>query len=165
MVNTADGRQLWTAQFDENFIDILALEDSISRQVASALALQLTGSEIALLTKHYTEDSEAYSLYLKGRYFWNKRTGEAISKSIDYFKQALEKDRRYALAYVGLADAYLVLPNFSDARPAEMRSKAKQAAEDALALDSQLSEGHATLAAISSDLEWNWKEAESQFKT
>ena len=164
LASTADGGQRWSAQFDANAADILAVEDSISRQVVSALALQLTGGESELLVKHYTEDAEAHNLFLKGRYLWNKRTSDAIDKSIQYFNQAVEKDPVYALAYVGLADAYLVLPNFSDVPPADVVSKAKTAVEHALMIDPQLPEAHTTLAGISSDLEWNWSEAESQFK-
>ncbi|HEV8486688.1 MAG TPA: protein kinase, partial [Blastocatellia bacterium] len=164
LVRVADGRQLWTALFDENFTDILAMEDSISGQVASALAVKLTGGETQLLTKHFTEDAEAYSLYLKGRYFWNKRTAEAVNKSIDYFNEAIQRDPRYALSYVGLADAFLVLPNFSVAQPKEMLPKAREAAQTALSIDNQLPEAHTTLAGISSDFDWNWTEAENQFK-
>ena len=101
---------------------------------------------------------------MKGRYLWNKRTSDAIDKSIQFFNQAVEKDPVYALAYVGLADAYLVLPNFSDVAPDEVLSKAKNAVEQALRIDRQLPEAHTTLAGISSDLEWNWNKAESQFK-
>ncbi len=164
LIRIADGRQLWAAQFDEKFTDILAVEDSISGQVASALALKLTGGEKQQLTKHFTEDAEAYNLYLKGRYFWNKRTAEAVNKSIDYFSEAIKRDPRYALAYVGLADAYLVLPNFSVAQPKEMLPKAREAAQTALRIDNKLPEAHATLAGISADFDWNWTEAENQFK-
>jgi DNA-binding winged helix-turn-helix (wHTH) protein/tetratricopeptide (TPR) repeat protein len=164
LAGTADGGQRWSAQFDANAADILAVEDSISRQVVSALALQLTGGESELLVKHYTEDAEAHNLFLRGRYLWNKRTSDAIDKSIQYFNQAVEKDPVYALAYVGLADAYLVLPNFSDVPPADVVSQAKTAVEHALMIDRQLPEAHTTLAGISADFEWNWSEAESQFK-
>jgi len=164
LIRVSDGRQLWASQFDENFIDILAVEDSISGQVAAALAVKLTGTEKELLTKHYTEDAEAYALYLKGRYFWNKRTAEAVAKSINYFNDAIRRDQQYALAYVGLADAYLVLPNFSESQPKEMLPKAREAAQAALRLDNSLPEAHTTLAAISADFDWNWIEAESQFK-
>ena len=164
LASTADGGQRWSAQFDSNAADILAVEDSISRQVVSALALQLTGGESELLLKHYTENAEAHNLFLRGRYLWNKRTSDAIDKSIQYFNQAVEKDPAYALAYVGLADAYLVLPNFTDVPPADAASKAKTAVEHALSIDRQLPEAHTTLAGISADFEWNWSEAESQFK-
>jgi len=164
LASTADGGKRWSAQFDSNAADILAVEDSISRQVVSALALQLTGGESELLLKHYTEDAEAHNLFLRGRYLWNKRTSDAIDKSIQYFNQAVAKDPAYALAYVGLADAYLVLPNFSGVPPADVASKAKTAVEHALSIDRQLPEAHTTLAGISADFEWNWSEAESQFK-
>jgi len=164
LASIADGSQRWSAHFDANAADLLAVEDSISQQVVSALALHLTGVESELLVKHYTEDAEAHNLFLKGRYLWNKRTADAIDKSIQYFNQAVEKDPVYALAYVGLADAYLVLPAFSDVAPDDVLSKAKNAVEQALRIDRQLPEAHTTLAGISSELEWNWNEAESQFK-
>jgi DNA-binding winged helix-turn-helix (wHTH) protein/TolB-like protein/Tfp pilus assembly protein PilF len=164
LASTADGGQRWSAQFDASAADIFAVEDSISRQVASALALQLAGGESELLVKHYTADPEAHNLFLKGRYLWNKRTSDAIDRSIQYFEEAVAKDPVYALAYVGLADAYLVLPNFSDVPPADVVSKAKTAVEHALSIDRQLPEAHTTLAEISADFEWNWGEAESQFK-
>ncbi|HJQ23115.1 MAG TPA: winged helix-turn-helix domain-containing protein [Blastocatellia bacterium] len=162
LISTADGQPVWVEQFDERFTDILALEDSIARQVTSALAVQLTGGERQSLTKHYTENPEAHNFYLQGRYFWNKRSAEAINKSIDYFNQAIEKDPGYALAYVGLADAYLVLPLLSESPPQVARAKA--AARRALEIDEQLAEAHATLGGIASDNEWDWAEADRQFR-
>lgn len=162
LVNVVDGRQLWADKFDEKFTDILGVQDSISRQVAEAIA-NLTGGETELLAKRYTENTEAYSLYMKGRYFWNKRTAEGLSKSIDYFNQAIENDPNYALAYAGLADAYMVLPGLTTATMAETHPKARAYAQKALEIDKQLPEPYVTLASIAADY-WDWAEADKQFK-
>ena len=109
LVRVEDGRSLWTGKFNESFTDIFAVEDSISEKVAAALALKLTGEEKERLAKRYTENTVAYHLYLKGRYYWNKRATDALRKSINCFYQAIEIDPNYALAYSGLADAYTFL--------------------------------------------------------
>jgi TolB-like protein len=106
LLKVQDGTPLWAYQCDEQCTDIFAVQDVISAQVAQALVLRLTTEESKLLTKHYTENPEAYQAYVKGRYFWNKRTSEGLKKAIEYFQQAIEKDPRYALAYCGLADCY-----------------------------------------------------------
>src|SRR6185369_12131352 len=108
LVKVADGTSLWAETFDENLSDIFELQDSISERVASALAVRLSTPERERITKRYTESSEAYQLYQKGRYFWNKRTQDGLKKGIDFFEQAIKKDPNYALAYAGLADSYLV---------------------------------------------------------
>ncbi|MEK6407925.1 MAG: protein kinase [Acidobacteriota bacterium] len=163
LVNIADGQQLWVDKFDEKMTNIFAVQDSISERVAAALAVKLSGEETEFLTKRYTSNTEAYQLYVKGRYLWNKRTGEALRKSIEYFNQAIEKDPNYALAYAGLADAYAVLPGHGRALPEETLPKAKAAAQKALDIDSQLPEAHTTLASLSAD-EWDWAEADRRFK-
>ncbi|HEY2973139.1 MAG TPA: winged helix-turn-helix domain-containing protein [Pyrinomonadaceae bacterium] len=162
LVSVADGRQLWADKFDEKFTDIFGVQDSISRQVADAI-VKVTGGEKEILAKGYTRNAEAYSLYVKGRYFWNKRTAETLNKSIDYFNQAIAKDPNYALAYAGLADAYVVLPGHTTARFTETHPKAKAYAQRALEIDSQLPEPYATLAAIAADY-WDWAEADKQFQ-
>jgi TolB-like protein len=131
LVKVADGHQLWADHFDEKVTDIFVVQDSISRQVSEAI-VKLTGGEKELLARRYTESSEAYSLYVKGRYFWNKRTAEGLSKAIDYFNQAIKKDPNYALAYAGLADAYAVLPVYSSALVAETHREVRAYAQKAL---------------------------------
>ena len=162
LMKVADGQQLWADHFDEKFTDIFVVQDSISRQVSEAI-VKLTGGEKELLARRYTESSEAYSLYVKGRYFWNKRTAEGLSKAIDYFNQAIEKDPNYALAYAGLADVYIVLPGDTSALLAETHPKARAYAQKALELDNQLPEPYVTLACIAADY-WDWAEADKQFK-
>ena len=164
LLRVQDGKQLWADKFDEKFTDIFALQDVISERVTSALALQLTGSEQDRLTKRYTENAEAYQLYLKGRYFWNKRTGESLQKGIEYFRQAIEKDSRYALAQAGLADSYIILGNFGLLPPNEAYPKAKVAAEEALKVDPDLVEAQVSLAFVKCLFERDWQEAEAGFK-
>jgi serine/threonine protein kinase/Flp pilus assembly protein TadD len=164
LVSTRDGSLIWTENFDENFTDIFKLEDSISGQVVQALALRLSGEEQQRLTRRYTDNPEAYRLYLKGRYFWNKRTADGFKRSIEQYKQALEIDSGYALAYAGLADSYKGLAFYNFAAPNETMPQAKEAALHAIALNNKLAEPHASLAHVLTNYDWNWSEAEKEFK-
>jgi TolB-like protein/Tfp pilus assembly protein PilF len=164
LLRVQDGRQLWADKFDEKFTDIFALQDAISERVASALALQLTGSEQDRLRKRYTENAEAYQLYLRGRYFWNRRTAESLQKGIEYFTQAIEKDSRYALAHAGLADSFIILGNFGLLPPNEAYPKARAAAEQALKVDPDLAEAQVSLAFVKSLFERDWPGAEAGFR-
>jgi DNA-binding winged helix-turn-helix (wHTH) protein/TolB-like protein/Tfp pilus assembly protein PilF len=164
LVSVKDGAPLWAAKFDEPFTNIFTVQDRISEQVARALTLTLSSEEKQLLTKRYTENSEAYQLYLKGRYFWNKRTVEGLKKGINYFNQAVEKDPSYALAYVGLADSYSLLSDYGGLPPKEAYPQAKKAAMQALELDDQLAEAHATLAYIKTGYDWDWPGAEIEYR-
>jgi tetratricopeptide (TPR) repeat protein len=164
LLSIADGKHLWSGQFNENFTDIFAVEDSISRQIVEALRLKLTGEQQHQVTKHYTDNVEAYQLYLKGRYFQDKRTPEGLKKSIDYFQQAIEKDPNYALAFAGLADSYVVLAVRSDMRPRDSSREAKTMAMRALEIDETIAEAHASLANVRYWYDWDWSEAESEFK-
>src|SRR6185369_6203656 len=101
LLSVHDGKTLWVATFDEKFTDIFAVQDAVSQRVVEALAFRLRSEDVLSLTKRYTEDVEAYRLYLKGQYFWNKFTPEAADTSVEYFNQALERDPHYALAYAG----------------------------------------------------------------
>ena len=116
------------------------------------------------MAKHYTDSPEAYQLYLKGRYYWNKRNAESLKKSIEYFNQAIEKDPNYALAYAGLGDAYGLIPNYSGGTPQEFGPKAKAAAKKAVELDDTLAEAHTSLASMLAGYEWNWAEATKEFQ-
>ena len=164
LLKVQDGKQLWADKFDEEFTDIFALQDVISERVTTALAVQLTGSEQKRLTKRYTENAEAYQLYLKGRYFWNKRTAESLHKGIEYFTDAIAKDSQYALAHAGLADSYIILGNFGLLPPNEAYPKAKLAAEEALKFDPDLVEAQVSLAFVKSLFERDWPGAEAAFK-
>jgi len=162
LVSVADGRHLWTDKFDERFTDLLAIEDRVSERVAAALALKLSGKERKVLEKHYTENSEAHQLYLKGRYFSSKLNNEAMKKAAEQFRQATELDPNYALAYVGLADFYIAAqPLFS---PQERYAKAGQAVRKALEIDGNLAEAHISLARILEFFEWQWADAEREYK-
>jgi serine/threonine-protein kinase len=164
LVDVGNNRRLWGGQYDRRQSDILAIQSEISREISEQLRSRLTNEEQKRLTKHYTENTEAYQDYLKGRYYWNKRTGEDIKRAIDYFNQAIEKDPSYALAYVGLADCYIVIPNYSDVSTQEAYIKAKAAATKALEIDDSLAEAHTSLGGIKSDFEWDFAGAEKELK-
>jgi TolB-like protein/Tfp pilus assembly protein PilF len=164
LVRVADGREIWSEQFDEKFTDIFSVQDSVSRRVSGMLAVTLTGEERALVTKHYTNNADAYQLYLKGRYFWNKRTGEAIRKGIDYFSQAIEKDQNYAPAHAGLAQSYVLLAGYGESTPQEAYSKARASATKAIKIDDQLTDAHAALAYVKTGYDWDFAGAEREYK-
>jgi DNA-binding winged helix-turn-helix (wHTH) protein/TolB-like protein/predicted Zn-dependent protease len=163
LLSVGDGKQLWAEQFDEKFTDVFSVQDSISRKVTAALALQLTGEEQRRLTKHHTENAEAYQLYLNGRFYWEKRTGEGLNKAIEYFGGAIEKDPNYALAYAGLADAYSLL-GVLHLPPKEAFPKAKQAVLNALRIDDRLAEAHAALGHVKVQYEYDWDGAEQEYR-
>jgi TolB-like protein/DNA-binding winged helix-turn-helix (wHTH) protein/Tfp pilus assembly protein PilF len=162
LVRVSDGLSLWAETFDEKFADIFGLEDSISEKVASALVVRLNKPEMERITKRYTESSEAYQLYQKGRYFWNKRNEEGLKRGIEFFEQAISKDPNYALAYAGIADSYLVA-NFNLLPPKDVFPKAKEAALKALEIDGTLAEPRAALAFTTMVYDRNWTAAEREF--
>jgi TolB-like protein/Tfp pilus assembly protein PilF len=164
LVSVSDEAVLWADKFDEQFTDIFEVEDSISAKVAQALALKVSGEEQKRLTKRYTNNPEAYQLYLKGRYFWNKRTEEGFNQGIAQFQLAVAKDSTYALAYAGLADSYIGLTFYNFGAPHQTMPKAKEAAMNALSIDSALAEAHTSLAHVLMNYDWNWPEAEKEFK-
>lgn len=162
LLKVSDGATLWSYQCDELYCaDIFTMQDVISEKVAAALTSELTGEERKRLRKHYTENRAAYLLYLKGRHFVEKKTGEAWQQAIEYYKQALDLDPNYALAYVGLAEAY-----FQDYKePSSVKwARSKGAARKALDIDELLGEAHAALAVVLWQYEWNWAEAERELK-
>lgn len=164
LVSVETGATLWTDTFDDKLGDIFTVEDSISERVAGILVLRLTGEERALVAQHYTNNADAYQLYLKGRYFWNKRTGEAITKSIDYFNQALEKDPNYALAHAGLAQSYVLLAGYGERTPQQSYSKARTEATEALKMNDKLADAHSALAYIKTGYDWDFVGADSEHK-
>jgi serine/threonine-protein kinase len=163
LLRVGDGRTLWAGGFDEKFGDVFAVQDSISDRVARELAPRLTGEERERLARRYTKDAEAYDAYLKGRFFWDKRTPEGTRRAVEYFERALERDPAYALAYAGLADCHRRLPIMSDAPSRESFPKAKAAALKALEIDGGLVEAHTTLGWIAFWYEWDWPGAERAF--
>ncbi|MCA1815361.1 MAG: winged helix-turn-helix domain-containing protein [Acidobacteria bacterium] len=166
LVDAGDGSQLWGAQYNRQLDDIFAVQEEIAQEISEKSRLRLTRGEKERLGKRHTENVEAYHAYLKGRYFWNKRTGEGVRKAVEYFQQAIEADPTYALAYVGLADCYASLGFYliGALPPGEVMPKAKAAALRALEVDETLAEGHASLGAIKMYYDWDWAGAESQFR-
>jgi serine/threonine-protein kinase len=162
LINVADGSSLWANTFDEKFTDVFAVQDAISQKVADALALRLSGEENKRLTRRYTENVEAYQLYLTGRFHWNKLTPPEITKSIEFFKKAIDLDPTYALAYFGLADAYRALAPTGEVPPKDILPQAKAAAAKALEIDESLAEPHVTLAFIHTWFDWDWAGAERE---
>lgn len=148
LVNAANDSHLWADTYDRKLTDIFAVESEIAKTIAETLQAKLTASEQRAIAIRPTENPEAYQLYLKGRFFWNKRTAADLKKSIDYFNQAIEKDPNYALAYAGLADAWLVLPLFGGGAPRDYSPKAETAARQAIHLDETLAEPHASLGLL-----------------
>jgi len=140
LINALTDEHIWADTYDRKLTDIFAVESEIAQAIAQALQATLTGSEKSSIAKKPTENPEAYELYLKGRFFWNKRTGVDLRKAIDYFNQAIAKDPNYALAYAGLADSYLLLPNYGNASTQEAIPPARAAVKKALELDDSLAE-------------------------
>lgn len=164
MIRVSSGETLWANDFNENFTDIFAMQDSISRQVVQALKLQLNGEEQRQLTRNYTNNLEAYQLYIKGRYFWDRRNEEGLHKGIDYVNQVIAIDPNYALAYLGLADSFLFLGEYLYLQPHEAFPKARDYALKALELDSTLTEAQASLAEVALFYEWDWAKAEAYYQ-
>jgi DNA-binding winged helix-turn-helix (wHTH) protein/TolB-like protein/Tfp pilus assembly protein PilF len=163
LLRVGDGALLWSGKFDEKFTDMFAVQDSISQEVAAALTWNLSRADRQLLTKRHTDNVQAYQLYLKGRYFWNKRTGPDLERAIACFEQAVNLDPTYALAYSGLADCYAVLGYYTNHPFDETFPKAKALAEKALEIDSSLAEPHATLG-LAQSYYWDWARAENEYK-
>ena len=164
LVRGSDGAPLWAGTFDEKFTDIFALQDSISQRVAGALVPRLSSQENAALTKREAENSEAYRLYLIGHYFWNKRTAEGFTSALNYYQQAIAADPNYALAYAGLAETHVLLPNWTAADPAESFPKAERAARRALELDPNLAAAYAALGAVKVSYQRDWAGAGEDYR-
>jgi TolB-like protein/tetratricopeptide (TPR) repeat protein len=148
LVEAATDAHLWADTFDRKLTDIFKIESDIATTIADTLQAKLTGSEKRALAAQPTENSEAHEFYLKGRYFWNKRTANDLKTAITYFQRAIDKDPNYALAYAGLADSYALLPDFGAGSPQESFPPARIAAKKALALDDTLAEAHTSLAQV-----------------
>ena len=164
LTDVRKNKQLWGQQYEQKVTDLLAMERNIAKAISTNLRLKLSGADESRMTKHYTENPAAYQLYLKGRFYWNERTGEALKKSIEYFNQAIEIDPRDALSYAGLADAFVLIPNYSAGSPQEFYPKAKAAARKALELDETLAEAHTSLAQALFAYDWNFAESNREFR-
>jgi eukaryotic-like serine/threonine-protein kinase len=167
LMDVRDNKQLWGEQYERKVSDLLTVQREIAKEISSTLRLQLSGPEQSRMTKRYTDNPEAYQLYLEGRYYWNKRTEEGIRRALEYFNEAIAKDPTYALAYTGIADCYSLETMHIDVgsqSPAEAAPKAKAAAVKALEMDDSLSEAHTSLAFIKLNFDWDFTGAETEFK-
>jgi TolB-like protein/Tfp pilus assembly protein PilF len=164
LVSVADVSQLWGQQYDRRFTEIQAVQEDIARRVAEKLRLRTTGEEQKKLARRYTANTEAYQLYLKGRFYWNRRTTGQLKKANEYFQQAIEKDPSYALAYAGLAESYALSAYYSVQRPAESCPQTKLAANKAIALDSSLVEPYTALGWVKMSCDWDLRGSEAEFR-
>jgi serine/threonine-protein kinase len=164
LMDARDKTHMWGAQYNRTGRDLMAMQQDIAQEISRTLRLKLSSAEQSRVGDLHTANGEAYELYLKGRFYWNKRTGESLMKSVDYFNQAIEKDPGYALAYVGLADAYNVIPFYSVGSPQECYPKAKEAARRALEIDDTLAEAHTAMASVLMDYDWNLSESNKEFE-
>jgi eukaryotic-like serine/threonine-protein kinase len=164
LVDTREGKLLWGERYERKLTDANAVQQEIARAVSERLRPQMNGVQRGQVTKNSTANTEAYQLYLKGRFYWNRRTEDDFKKSIDFFQQAVALDPNYALAYAGLADVYQTLPGYSDLPPEETYLKSKTAAQKAIELDPTLAEPHAALAGDMSEHDWDFAGGEREFK-
>jgi TolB-like protein/Tfp pilus assembly protein PilF len=163
LVNTQDGAQLWGERYNRKLSDLSAVQEDVARRTSEKLRLRLSGDEQRRLTKRYGDKEEAHLLYLKGRHYWNNWTGGEMQKGLGYFEHALQADPNYAPAWIGLADAYYGLSGrYMPSK--EMMPKIRAAALKALEIDETLGEAHASLALVKMAYEWNWQEAEKEFR-
>jgi tetratricopeptide (TPR) repeat protein len=163
LVNLANGSELWGERYSRRMTDLVALEEDLAKSISDKLRPRLAPEVQRRVTRLNTENSEAYQLYLRGRYFWNKRTKEGLNQGIDYFQRALILDPKYALAYAGLADSYTLLGFYSFAPRKEASELAEAAAQKAIALDDGLAEAHAALGNIRI-ANWDWQGAERELR-
>jgi serine/threonine-protein kinase len=163
LVDTATGAQLWGREYQRKVSDLLSVKQLIAREVTQKLRLGLSGEQQQKLSKGDTTNAEAYEFYLRGRYYWNKRTVDDLSKAIEQFQHAIDKDPNYALAYVGLTDSYTSHALYANTPTREMLPRAREAVERALQIDDSLAEAHAALGQIERD-SWNFSEAEREYK-
>ncbi len=164
LIRVSDGAQMWGDTFDEKYTNIFAVEDTVSEQVARSIRLELTGEEQKRLTQRPTENSAAYQAYVKGRYFWNKRTTEGLRKGLEYFQEAVALDPAYTQAYAGIADSYALLGLFTVMSPKVAFPKAKEAATKALEMDPELADAHATLGFVGLYYDCDGLAAENEFR-
>ncbi|MDA2924544.1 protein kinase, partial [Acidobacteria bacterium AH-259-L09] len=164
LINVADGYHLWSERYDREMEDVFQIQDEIARTIVETLKVQLVREPNTPFVKRYTESTRAYQFYLKGRYHWNTRTEEGFTKAIQHFREALEEDPNYSLAYSGLADSYNILGDYGILSPRESFPKARWAAMKALEIDEELAEAHNSLAYVRWAYDWDWLEAKEEFK-
>ena len=164
LVDVENGWQLWGAQYRRKVEDIFAMQEDIAREISEKLRLKLAPEKRDLLTRRYTDNVEAYHLYLKGRFYWAKRTEEGLYKGIQYFRQAIELDPTYALAYAGVAEGYVPLAVYCHLAPKDACPKARAAAHAALEIDPTLAEGRTVLGGIISYYDWDLENGEKELR-
>jgi TolB-like protein/Flp pilus assembly protein TadD len=164
LIDVTQGTQLWGERYSRRLTDLFEVEQEIALKISESLRVQLNGKDNERVAKRFTENSEAYQFYLRGRYWWNRRTPEDIRKGYRYFQQAIEKDAGYALAYSGLADCYSHLCSFGAMAPKEALARAKAAAAAAVALDPDLAEAHTSMAFVRAFADWDWENSDREFQ-
>jgi TolB-like protein/DNA-binding winged helix-turn-helix (wHTH) protein/Tfp pilus assembly protein PilF len=164
LIEASTDHHLWASSYERDLHDVLALQDQVARDIADEIRIKLTPSERALLTEAHAINSDAHDAYLRGRYWWSKRSKEGEWKGLQYFQKAVALDPNYALAYAGIADSFLVLGHHGRLPPKEALPKAKEAATKALELDPSLAEVHTSLATVKFTFDRDWTGAESEFK-
>ena len=164
LIEAASDRHLWAKSYERDLKDVLVLQDEVARDIAEEIRIKLTTKERTALAGAHPVNPDALDAYLKGRYWWSKRTAEGEWKGLNYFQQAVAKDPNYALAYAGIADSYVVLGHHGRLAPKEALPKAKMAALKAVELDPLLPEAHTSLAIIRLAYDWDWSGAESEFR-
>jgi TolB-like protein/Flp pilus assembly protein TadD len=164
LVDVATENAIWSQRYDRKQIDLVSLQSEIARDVSSKLKTKLSGADAAKIEKNYTDNAEAYQQYLKGKFFWNKRTGDALKQSVEFYTQAIEKDPKFALAYAGLAQSYVFYPGYGVGSSKESMPLAKTAALRAIELDDSLAEAHVALGIYYSSFSWNLPVAEKEFR-
>ncbi len=164
LVDAATGAQLWGRRYERPLAGVAAVEEEVARDIVQQLRTPLTGEQLLRLSRRRTADPEAYQLYIKGRFHWNQRSPEGLDKAVGYFEQAVRKDPRYALAWVGLADAHNLRSLYAGEPPRQAFPKAEAALEQALRIEEGLGEAHAALANLRSLYHWDWPGAEREFR-
>jgi len=164
LIDIRDNKQLWGEQYERRLAEMLSVQREIAREITNNLRPTLSGVEQSRMDKQFTASSEAYELYLKGRYYWNKRAPADLQQAIPFFEQAIQKDPNYALAYSGVADTYALLTAYSIEPPRKLMPKAKEAALKALALDDKLAEAHASIGQITAYYDYDFPTAERELR-
>jgi len=164
LVNADTENVIWSGQYSRKQSELVSLQSDVARDVSSKLKAKLSGVDEQKLTKTYTTNSEAYQLYLKGKFYWNKRTGEALKQAVAFYNQAIERDPNYALAYSGLAETYVLFSSYDVASAKDSMPQAKAAAQRALEIDESLAEAHTALAFYLSNYEWDRDGSEKEYR-
>ena len=164
LVEAATENVLWSQQYNRKQADLVALQSEIARDVSSKLKSQLSSADVAKVEKNYTSNTDAYQLYLKGKFYWNKRTGDSLKQAVDFYQQAIEKDPNFALAYSGLAETYVLFSSYDIASGADSMPQAKAAALRALAIDDSLAEAHTALGFYLSNYDWDRAGSEKEYR-